>query len=333
MLEEPNNQTLKKLAEDNERRYQEYLAHNQTAVGKLEEVKRLMQPDDKTAPYTPNQLLAIKKRTQDIDQTLQSSNGNLDQRVVDRLTQEKTALNETFLTGFSALSPAFQQRITDITRDPTLGEQAKNFIGRVGEGAGSGLVDMAEFVVRNTAGLAMDDASNAKVAEFAQAMRDEGKSWMLGGVPQEVAEKLGESFVGVLGQGAGSTASFLIPTVGGIKLAQVMGATPKFLKVLGSALPALAGGAQSGNSMMLEAQNRFAQMMQNGEVTQAEATKGIRQAELIGALLVGPTEGLSPAGRWAKRMAGIPAGQNLLRQMAQKMGDGGVKTLVQWLRG
>lgn len=281
---------------------------------------------------TPAELVRIHKQMKDAETVaaMDTTNPNLKTA----LAQKRERLQDQFVKGMAGLvSDGMRQRVMDAVRDPTMGEYVKNFMGRLSEGAGSGLVDMGEFAIRNTAGFVMGEDSNKFVAELSQGMRDEAASWGLKGVPKEVAEKLQESFSGMIAQGLGSTASFMVPTAGALRIGKAMGASTKLLAVMAAVIPGIAGGAQSGNSMRRDATVSFEQMVRDGEITPEEAQKGIRQAELIGALVIGPTESLSPMGRWAKRMAGIPAGQNLLKQMAQKMGDGGLKTLVQWLRG
>ncbi len=289
-----------------------------------------MMPEE--GPITPLLLVKLHRQMKDAEEVAAMPTTGENMRKA--LLQKKDRLAEMFGRGMAALpSDGLRQRVVDITRDPTALEYAKNFLGRIGEGAGGGLVDMGEFVARNALRVAGNDpAAQAGAKEFADAMREEAASWGLEGVPKEVAENLGESFSGQLGQGLGSTLSFMVPTTAALRIGKLMGASDKALKGVALATAGVAGGAQTGNSMRREAEIRFTEMVKNGEITAEEARRGVNQAEVIGALIVGPTEAISPVQRWAKKIAGVPAGQTFLKKLGEAAG-GGVESATKWLRG
>lgn len=297
---------------------------------------------------TPLQLVQLHKQMADARAIMEMPTTNENLREASRQKIER--LKEMFLNGMAALpADGLRQRVLDITRDPTTGELVKNFMGRVGEGAGGALVDMAEFVVRNaknapnlilpgitalTPDYVRKQQAKVEVAtrEMTDAMREEAATWGLSGVPKEVAEKLGETFTGKLGQGVGSSLAFIAPTTAALRIGQLAGATPAVLKAIGLIVSGGAGAAASGNSLRREAEVNLAQMVQAGEITAEEAARGVDQAEIIG-ILAGATEAASPLARWSKKIAGVPAGQTLLKQITEKFTGGGMDALAKWLRG
>lgn len=313
----------------------------------------LIAPEDATAvtrPAVTDQVLApaqlVKMHRQMKDAEDVAAMETTGENFKKALLQKKDRLMSQFMQGLSVLPEETRKRVIDATRDPTLAEYTKNFFGRVGEGAGSTLVDMGEFITRQAGrmaqvlqpgGVAMmaagvEHPSAAPIREIADAMRKEASDWGVKDLPAEVADQLGESFSGMVGQGFGSTAALFTPTTGALRIAQLMGASPKVMRAIAVAVPGLAGGAAEGNALRREAETFLKGRVAAGEISEEEAQRGANQAEFIG-VLAGLTESASPLGRWSKKIAGVPAGQTLLRKMAERMEDGGMRSLVQWLRG
>jgi len=86
-------------------------------------------------PVQPNSLVKIKNRLDDINSTLNDPKTQLDGKVRDGLQKEQDYLTSLSTQRFARLTPEQQQRVTDVTRDPTFWDKIK--------GAGKSLAEAA----------------------------------------------------------------------------------------------------------------------------------------------------------------------------------------------
>ncbi len=288
---------------------------------------------------TPNSIVQLTRKAQIEDEVAASSNSTdtLKAGASEKAARFRQQAAEAYAQY--ADMPEMQKRITDMTRDPTFLEQVGNVGARVAEGFGSGLVDIAQFGGRqlfrglNLVGADIDVNQNV-FQEFTDEMKQAASDWdgVVGDIPAEVRAQMDESIVSQVASGVGSTLTFIVPTTAALRLGKLVGMSPVALSRLAAVLPGVLGAAQSGNSGREEAQALLQERVNRGEITAAEAKRGVNEAEFWNAV-VGSTEVISPAGRFAKRIGGVPAGGNFLRELAKKAGDGGMKNAINWIRG
>lgn len=282
----------------------------------------------------PNALVRMHRNLQDAENVL--ANADTD-KMRTAMTTKTAALRQKFAEGVSQLDPILQKRVQDATRDPSLWEYVHNFVMRGGEGMGTALVDTAEFAARNAIrganelGFTDADPANNDATKFSQAMREVASDWGPD-VSDQVQQKLRGSFSSDIAQGLGSTAAFMVPTTAALKIAKIAGASEAVAGVIARAMPGITGAMSEGNSWRREAEGGLKEQLDAGKISQEEYTKGVNQAEFIG-VLSGATESASPLSRYSERLANVPAGRSLLRTLAAKAGDGGMKDAVNWIRG
>ena len=304
-------------------------------------------PASQPAGPTPLALVKMHQRMKDNEAVIamETTNPNLKKA----LTEKNERMKEQFLKGLALQTPISQQRVMDITRDPTLGEQVKNFVGKIAGGIGTTVLDTAESLARNAKyvpNLALpgitaftpdfvrkQQADGDKVVkEFANAMRDEAAGWGLKGVPAEVAQKLNDSFASSVGQGIGSTIGFIGPTsiVGGV--GKMAGLTDAAITKLMTATVAATGAASESNNFRREAEMHLQPLVDSGEITKAEMDRSLGVAEVFGAA-VGSSEAFTGISRMAKRIGEGKVGRSFLRTLFDVAGKKGASGAAKWLKG
>ncbi len=297
---------------------------------------------------TPASLIRMKKKAEELQATLDDSGKNLAEPVRTRLGLQVEAMRKGFQYGFSKQSPAFQKRISDLTRDPTLLENIGGAAVNVGKGIANTALDAGEFTARNAlklgalanpttagaqlAGLDPTAEAQAGVKDFAQAMRDEGEAWN-NWLPENARQKVNDGFwTGSVASGVGSTLGFIGPTavVGGI--GKVAGLSEKAINALMTASVATSGAASEANNFRHEAEQHLAPKVASGEITQDDADRTLGMAEVLG-VATGSTEAFTGISRMARRISQVPAGRSFLRTLFEQAGKGGVGNAARWLRG
>jgi N12 class adenine-specific DNA methylase len=295
------------------------------------------------AKLTPRVLVQLHQQMQANEETMGMDTTAPELRAA--LQQQNEMTNARFMQGMAALpSDGLRQRVVDLTRDPTLWEKTKNFVGRIGEGIGSTTTDTGESVLRNASKLVQlttprDSAVNKSMVEFqsgvkdfAEAMREEAAGWGSDGVPKEVLEKMSGSLSGSVGQGIGSTVAFMAPTViiGGV--GKLAGLSEKAIGRLMFATVAASGAASESNNFRREAEMYLKPDLEAGKITQAEFDRSLGMAELFGAA-AGSTEAFTGISRMAKRIGSGPVGKSFLRSLFDVAGKQGAAGAIKWMRG
>ena len=102
------------------------------------------------------------------------------------------------------------------------------------------------FSAANAAGAEINVDDNV-INNFLAEMKNTAADWGPD-VAQEVEAKLREGLASKVAQGVGSTASFIVPTTGALKIAKIAGASPKVMSNLARVLPGVLGAAQNAQS-------------------------------------------------------------------------------------
>ena len=317
-------------------------AHNPVVVGSNPTPAPISPPPAQAAPVAPPTTapgggptpLALLKLHQEIkgNETtigLETSSDHLKEA----LRQKNERLTDMFMKGMTTLTPISRQRVIDITRDPTLGEKVKDFVGRVGEGLGGTVLDAGEFTVRNALRLTGQDAdapTQQKVKEFADAMREEAAGWGHEGLAPEVVGKLREGLSGSVGQGIGSTIAFIAPTsiVGGA--GKMLGLGKNAINALMTATVAATGAASEANNFRREAEAHLQDDFAAGKISKDEMSRALGMAEVFGGAM-GSTEAFTGISRMARRIGEGAAGKSFLRKLFDMAGTGGPAAAAKWL--
>ncbi len=241
-----------------------------------------------------------------------------------------------------------ERGLWDEVRDPYWFEKVNAFTVNAAKGAASALVDTGESLVRNAKyapnlllpgvtkllpdGLKDQQAkTDEKVAEFAQAMRDEAEGWNWY-MPKQVKDRLESDFItGDVAKGVGSTAAFFGPSVVMSGIGRMAGLGEKALSTLLTTTVAGTGAASSGNSFRREAMTTLRPQLDAGEITREEYDRAAGLAEMAGGVL-GATEAV-PFSRFARRVGDLPAGKTFMAKLLEVAGKSGGKTAAQWMKG
>lgn len=321
-------------------------SHNPQVVGSTPTPAPTIAPGQPTAQTQPDAaipapapvvpplaLVQMHKQMKDAEAIMAMETTN--PKLKEALRQKRERLAMAFGKGMATLPANLQQRVVDITRDPTTMEYVKNFAGQIASGMAGTTVDTGESIARNAMKLSgMDDSAEPqkRLAEFAQAMREEGDAWGRANIPKEVQDKLRDSFSGTVAQGIGSTLGFIAPTAIIGKIGRLAGLGEKAVRGLMTASVGLTGAASESNNFRREAENGLKQQLDHGEITPQEYRSTLGMAEVFGAA-TGSTEAFTGIGRMAERIGRGQAGKSFLRKLFDIAGRDGNTAAVKWLKG
>ncbi len=286
---------------------------------------------DGRGPVQPASLLKLDKRSKEIEGVLANDDTSLNQTMRDQFTAEKDYIDSLFKQRFARMTPEQQKRVTDATRDPTLGEKAEEFGGQAVASVEKTFTQAAKGVLKlGDVGIYKADTSGARAAlDKIEARAD---TFGAQGAPAEVKQKLEESFAtGTLPGAIGSAASFMVPGSVVGKAGKVLQLSERALQGFTAAGVAATGAASNSEAFAQEAQKFLQPKLDAGEISREEYETSLGMARVFGGA-VGATEAI-PLGKFAQRLGGVPTGQGFLQKLFTIAGKGGTQRAAKWLTG
>jgi P-loop containing NTP hydrolase pore-1/C-terminal domain on Strawberry notch homologue len=283
----------------------------------------------------PLSLLKIRQRVNDINDTLTNKGTKIDNRLRDALTAEGDYLNRLYDQRFARLPVDQQRRVTEATRPPTAWETVKANVGNYAQQSGTTATSILQGLGK-------------MVARSAALMQPGGPQLLLGGIDNSTAADIDKYAQWEKDAIAASNAPTTAPeakarqtvsarisgTIGGFVPYMVAGA-PARLAGLGTTAETLLSGAAGafgfGQSFRDEAVKGLQQQLQDGKITRGQYDLGADQAEAMGTIIgAGMTV---PFSRFARALAGTPAGKTVVSSILGRLGSGGEEAAMKWIAG
>jgi len=293
---------------------------------------------DGRGPVDPNSVLKLHDRSKELEDLLKNdSTTRVTPIVLEHLQQEKNYVDTLLKQRFARLPQDQQQKITDITRDPTLGEKGLEMFAGATRGALKGMSEAVKgttsfFSRRLIDKSVINPDDNAVTRALDQFEKNVDTQIGVKGITPDVRKKLRDSFVtGTAPEMAGQMASLFVP--GGVagKIGKAAGLGETSIATIGKILTAATGAAQGSNSLRQQAVAVLKPKLDAGQITQDEYTRSVGMAELAGGAIGGSA--FVPISRMLNRVSSLPTGSTLITSLLERAAKGGKNSAAQWLIG
>jgi len=293
---------------------------------------------DGRGPVNPQSVLKLYDRSKEIDGLLKNdSTTKLTPVVLSHLQQEKDYIDTLAKQRFARLPQDQQKQITEITRDPTLGEKRvameTGFLRGVGNTLAEGGKGVTSFFSRrliNPTVVNPDDNLITRSIDKAQKLMND--NLVVGGVTPEVQQKLRDSFVtGTAPETAGQIYALFAPSGAASKIGKAAGMSEEALGFINRYGTAATAAATGSNSMREQAIKVLKPKLDAGQITQDDYQKAVGMSELAGGAI--GAAAFVPVSRMLNRVSGLPAGQTLITSLLDRAAKGGKVSAMKWLAG